>query len=137
VLAEQRERDATSQPFSRDGEDGEEADGGGGSTKDANEETAAGQLAFEGGGILSRVFKRVFNVVDRPWKMLPLGMLFGLGFDTSSEIALLGIASLQGAQGTSIWLIMIFPVLFTGQLLHFLFFTVSLCENDDALRLNC
>lgn len=50
----------------------------------------------------------------RPWKMYPLGVLFGLGFDTSSEIALLGIASLQGSKGTSIWVILIFPVLFTG-----------------------
>lgn len=48
--------------------------------------------------------------------MYPLGVMFGLGFDTSSEIALLGIASVQGAKGTSIWLIMIFPILFTGEI---------------------
>lgn len=47
--------------------------------------------------------------------MYPLGVMFGLGFDTSSEVALLGIASIQGAKGTSIWLILIFPVLFTGE----------------------
>lgn len=68
--------------------------------------------------------------------MYPLGVLFGAGFDTSSgmsvviristilpqwmlttdhlEIALLGIASIQGVKGTSIWLILIFPVLFTA-----------------------
>ncbi len=46
--------------------------------------------------------------------MYPLGVMFGLGFDTSSEVALLGIASIQGAKGTVIWLIMIFPLLFTG-----------------------
>ena len=51
---------------------------------------------------------------DRPWKMYPLGILFGLGFDTSSEVALLGIASIQGSKGSSIWLILIFPLLFTG-----------------------
>lgn len=50
-----------------------------------------------------------------PWKMYPLGVMFGLGFDTSSEVALLGIASIQGAQGTSIWLILVFPILFTGK----------------------
>jgi high-affinity nickel-transport protein len=50
-----------------------------------------------------------------PWKMYPLGVLFGLGFDTSSEIALLGISSIQAAKGTSIWLILIFPILFTGE----------------------
>ena len=49
--------------------------------------------------------------------MYPLGVMFGLGFDTSSEVALLGISSIQGAKGTSIWLILIFPILFTGSLL--------------------
>lgn len=46
--------------------------------------------------------------------MYPLGVLFGLGFDTSSEIALLGISSIQAARGTSIWLILLFPLLFTA-----------------------
>jgi high-affinity nickel-transport protein len=46
--------------------------------------------------------------------MYPIGVLFGLGFDTSSEIALLGIASIQATKGTTIWLILIFPVLFTA-----------------------
>jgi len=41
-------------------------------------------------------------------------MMFGLGFDTSSEIALLGLSSVQGAKGTSIWVILIFPLLFTA-----------------------
>ena len=47
--------------------------------------------------------------------MYPLGIMFGLGFDTSSEVALLGIASIQGSVGTSLWLILIFPILFTGE----------------------
>ena len=46
--------------------------------------------------------------------MYPLGILFGLGFDTSSEIALLGISSVEAARGTSFWVILIFPALFTG-----------------------
>jgi high-affinity nickel-transport protein len=69
---------------------------------------------LDGGGLMVRAFKRVFKMIDRPWKMYPLGVLFGLGFDTSSEIAVLGIASIEAAKGTSIWLILIFPVLFTG-----------------------
>ena len=67
----------------------------------------------EGGGILFRMLKKLFRIVDRPWKMYPVGVLFGLGFDTSSEVALLGISSIQAAQGTSIWVILIFPLLFT------------------------
>lgn len=54
--------------------------------------------------------------------MYPLGILFGLGFDTSSEIALLGISSIQATKGTSIWLILLFPVLFT----------VSMCLLDTT-----
>lgn len=65
------------------------------------------------GGLLTRIFGKLFKAIDRPWKMYPLGFIFGLGFDTSSEIAILGIASIQAVQGTSIWLILIFPILFT------------------------
>ena len=69
---------------------------------------------IKGGGCLYSALQKLFRLIDRPWKMYPLGFLFGLGFDTSSEVALLGIASIQGAKGTSIWLILIFPALFTG-----------------------
>ncbi|KAI0480155.1 high-affinity nickel-transport protein-domain-containing protein [Xylariaceae sp. FL0804] len=75
---------------------------------------AADGLRLEGAGCMATVFRRLFRIVDRPWKMYPLGVLFGLGFDTSSEIAVLGIASLQGARGTSLWVILIFPALFTA-----------------------
>ena len=77
------------------------------------EEEANEAWKVEGGGVLFRVLKKMFKLIDRPWKMYPLGVLFGLGFDTSSEVALLGISSIQGAKGTSIWLILVFPVLFT------------------------
>ncbi|KAK6341301.1 hypothetical protein TWF696_008380 [Orbilia brochopaga] len=69
---------------------------------------------IQGGGVLFPLFKKMFRLIDRPWKMYPLGVLFGLGFDTSSEIALLGIASIQAVKGTPIWIILIFPLLFTA-----------------------
>ncbi|KAM7193082.1 High-affinity nickel-transport domain containing protein [Naviculisporaceae sp. PSN 640] len=102
VMEEQRAKRAAQQPF---GEGESEDDGGA---------DAAANLSLEGAGFLANVFRKLFRMVDRPWKMFPLGLLFGLGFDTSSEIAILGIASIQAAQGTSIWLILIFPVLFTA-----------------------
>ncbi|KAI1422818.1 high-affinity nickel-transport protein-domain-containing protein [Xylaria sp. FL1777] len=71
-------------------------------------------LQLDGPGFLANMLRGLFRIVDRPWKMYPLGILFGLGFDTSSEIAVLGIASVQGAQGTSLWIILIFPLLFTA-----------------------
>lgn len=82
------------------------------------DDAAVNDLQLEGAGFLATVFRKVFRIVDRPWKMYPLGVLFGLGFDTSSEIAILGIASVQGAQGTSLWVILIFPLLFTGEFLR-------------------
>ncbi|KAF4762773.1 hypothetical protein HAV15_007580 [Penicillium sp. str.  len=69
---------------------------------------------IEGGGVLFSVLKKMFKLIDRPWKMYPLGILFGLGFDTSSEIALLGISSIEAAKGTSFWVILILPALFTA-----------------------
>lgn len=49
----------------------------------------------------------------RSWQMYPLGVLFGLGFDTATEVGLLGISATQTSQGLSIWSIMVFPALFT------------------------
>lgn len=71
-------------------------------------------INFQGAGCMVFLLKKMFKLIDRPWKMYPLGVLFGLGFDTSSEIALLGISSIEAVQGTSFWLILIFPVLFTA-----------------------
>ncbi|KAF1939081.1 NicO-domain-containing protein [Clathrospora elynae] len=72
------------------------------------------QFKIQGGGCLFPILQKLFKLIDRPWKMYPLGVLFGLGFDTSSEIAILGISSIQATRGTSIWLILIFPILFTS-----------------------
>ena len=46
--------------------------------------------------------------------MYPLGLLFGLGFDTATEVGLLGISASQASQGFSIWSILVFPALFTA-----------------------
>jgi nickel/cobalt transporter (NiCoT) family protein len=67
-----------------------------------------------GGGILARVCRPLFRSVARSWHMYPLGFLFGLGFDTATEVALLGIAATQAAQGMSPWRTLIFPALFTA-----------------------
>ncbi|KAG0169095.1 hypothetical protein DFQ30_003976 [Apophysomyces sp. BC1015] len=65
-------------------------------------------------GLLGRFFRPVFRFVNASWKMYPLGLLFGIGFDTSTEITLLGITAIQGAQGMSMWLIILLPILFTA-----------------------
>jgi high-affinity nickel-transport protein len=74
----------------------------------------AGNAPFAGGGLLARVLRPLFRVISRSWHMYPLGLLFGLGFDTASEIGLLGISAAEASRGMPIWSIMIFPVLFTA-----------------------
>ena len=65
-------------------------------------------------GFFSRVFgKHLFRVIDAPYKMYFVGFLFGLGFDTATEVALLGIAALQALNGADVWLILFLPILFT------------------------
>lgn len=65
-------------------------------------------------GLLARLFKPMFRLVSNPIWMLPLGFLFGLGFDTATEVSLLGISASQASQGLSIWIILVFPVLFAA-----------------------
>ncbi len=71
-------------------------------------------LVLANRGLLGRLFRRFFRAVDASWKMYPIGLLFGLGFDTATEIGLLGISASQAAQGLSIWSILVFPALFTA-----------------------
>jgi high-affinity nickel-transport protein len=65
-------------------------------------------------GLFGRLFRPMFRLVARSWHMYPLGFLFGLGFDTATEIGLLGISAAQASKGLPIWSIMAFPALFTA-----------------------
>ncbi len=65
-------------------------------------------------GFIARLFRPLFRLVTRSWHMYPLGFLFGLGFDTATEIGLLGIAATQASKGLSSVAIMVFPVLFSA-----------------------
>ncbi len=66
------------------------------------------------GGPFAKLFRPVFGLVSRSWHLYPVGLLFGLGFDTATEIGLLGMSATQAAQGLSIWSILVFPTLFTA-----------------------
>jgi nickel/cobalt transporter (NiCoT) family protein len=65
-------------------------------------------------GFLSRIFRPLFKLVTKSWHMFAIGFLFGLGFDTATEVALFGISSAQAANGMSFATIMVFPLLFTA-----------------------
>jgi nickel/cobalt transporter (NiCoT) family protein len=65
-------------------------------------------------GFLSRLFRPMFALIRRSWHMYPLGILFGLGFDTATEIGLLGISATQASKGLSLSSILVFPALFAA-----------------------
>ena len=63
---------------------------------------------------MSRLFRPLFRMLSSPWHMYPIGFLFGLGFDTATEVALLGISAAAAAKGLSVGAMAVFPVLFTA-----------------------
>lgn len=65
-------------------------------------------------GFLSRLFRPMFAMISRSWHMYPLGILFGLGFDTATEIGLLSISAAEASKGLSLWSILVFPALFAA-----------------------
>jgi high-affinity nickel-transport protein len=65
-------------------------------------------------GLLARLFRPLFRLITRSWHMFPLGFLFGLGFDTATEIGVLGLSATQAAHGVSTWAILVFPALFAA-----------------------
>jgi high-affinity nickel-transport protein len=76
-------------------------------------------------GLIGRMLRSLFGIISRSWHMYPLGILFGLGFDTATEIALLGLSATQGSQGMSLWSILVFPALFTAGM--------TLVDTTDAI----
>ena len=65
-------------------------------------------------GLMGRFFKPLLKIVGNSWNMYPIGVLFGLGFDTATEVGLLAIVGTQAGKGLPIWSILIFPFLFTA-----------------------
>lgn len=89
---------------------------------------------------------RVARNTDHSWKMFPLGMLFGLSFDTASEVALLAISVAAAHDGSiSLWGVMLLPLLFTAgmasmdtleSLLMLRLYDWAIADRDRTLRLN-
>jgi nickel/cobalt transporter (NiCoT) family protein len=65
-------------------------------------------------GFFGRIFRNLFRLINHSWQMYPVGFLFGLGFDTATEVGLLGISATAAAKGMPIWSILVFPTLFTA-----------------------
>ncbi|MGO8739803.1 HoxN/HupN/NixA family nickel/cobalt transporter [Rhodoblastus sp.] len=65
-------------------------------------------------GFLARFFRPLFKLVTKSWHMFPIGFLFGLGFDTATEVALFGISATQASNGSSLAIVLVFPALFAA-----------------------
>jgi len=65
-------------------------------------------------GFLYRYFRRLFRVIEKPWQIYPVGVLFGLGFDTATEIILIALTTNLAFTGLfPLWAVLILPLLFT------------------------
>src|SRR5436309_5201854 len=62
-------------------------------------------------GLMNRVFGRFTNAISEPWQMYPVGVLFGLGFDTATEVALLFLAAGAAGAGLPFYAIVCLPIL--------------------------
>ncbi len=79
-------------------------------------------------GFMNRFYKRATNAVKKPWQMYPVGLLFGLGFDTATEIALLATAGAAAGAGLPIYAILCLPILFAAGM--------SLLDTADGAFMN-
>jgi nickel/cobalt transporter (NiCoT) family protein len=65
-------------------------------------------------GLMGRFFGRFFRLIDHSWQMYPLGLLFGLGFDTATEVGLLALAAGVATHSVPILAILALPILFAA-----------------------
>ncbi len=76
--------------------------------------TQQGAAMFAGGGLMARLFRGAFRLIEHSWQMYGLGLLFGLGFDTATQVGLLGVSAAGSSKGLSPWAILVFPALFSA-----------------------
>jgi high-affinity nickel-transport protein len=77
-----------------------------------NEEQLERQLNTR--GLMNRVYGRFTRTINEPWQMYPIGILFGLGFDTATEVALLFLAAGAAGAGLPFYAILCLPILFAA-----------------------
>lgn len=65
-------------------------------------------------GFMNRLLGGLMKSITKPWQMYPVGVLFGLGFDTATEVALLVLAGTSAAAGLPWYAILCLPILFTA-----------------------
>ena len=64
-------------------------------------------------GFMNKYFGHLFKLIKKPWQIYPVGVLFGLGFDTASEVAMIAISVGVGvSSGVPVWMILVLPLMF-------------------------
>ena len=71
-------------------------------------------LLLGGRGPMSRLLRPLFRLITRSWHMLPLGFVFGLGFDTATEVTMFSLSASQAAHGTNLAALLLLPALFAA-----------------------
>jgi high-affinity nickel-transport protein len=72
------------------------------------------EVQLDSRGLMNRFYGRFTRAITKPWHMYPLGLLFGLGFDTATEVALLFLAAGAASSGLPFYAILCLPVLFAA-----------------------
>jgi high-affinity nickel-transport protein len=78
-------------------------------------------------GFFARIFRGLFKTVDKSWKMYPIGFLFGLGFDTATEVALLAATGGFASQNVPFYVVLLLPLLFAAGM--------SLADTTDGVMM--
>jgi high-affinity nickel-transport protein len=78
-------------------------------------------------GLLARLFRPMLKTVSHSWNMYLIGVLFGLGFDTASEVGILGMSATAGVGGMPVWFILLLPLLFVAGM--------SLIDTTDGIAM--
>jgi len=78
-------------------------------------------------GLIARLLKPLLRVVGRSWHMYPIGFLFGLGFDTASEVGILGMSGIGAKNAIPVWSVLLLPLLFVAGM--------SLIDTTDGIAM--
>lgn len=78
-------------------------------------------------GLLGRFFGRFFKLISHSWNMYPLGLLFGLGFDTATEVGILSLGAVAATSGMPVVYVLLLPLLFTAGM--------SLVDTTDGIMM--
>ena len=90
-----------------------------------NEETLEQFLAQR--GFMNRFFGPLVRAIDKSWKMYPLGFLFGLGFDTATQVGILSVSATTSSQGMPMLYVLLLPLLFAAGM--------SLVDTTDSIMM--